>query len=269
MNFIGRAHELQKMEQCFQTERQEVLLIYGRRRIGKSELVKQFLRQHEVEGIYYECKQTSEMNNVETLSALLSERDGLPPLGFSGMEQLLDFLFQKACEKKMILVLDEYPYMRQAVKGMDSILQSLIDKYAERSRMKLVLCGSFVETMQSLLLVHQPLYGRMTMVLRLQAMDYFEAAQFYPSFSQEDKVRLYSVFGGIPYYNRFVDDSLSVKDNILRLLVEPGARLENEISFYYHQTGARLLKDGKLYNIPRPLQHSQAHKAGLDLPEKV
>lgn len=248
MNFIGRAHELQKMEQCFQTERQEVLLIYGRRRIGKSELVKQFLRQHEVEGIYYECKQTSEMNNVETLSALLSERDGLPPLGFSGMEQLLDFLFQKACEKKMILVLDEYPYMRQAVKGMDSILQSLIDKYAERSRMKLVLCGSFVETMQSLLLVHQPLYGRMTMVLRLQAMDYFEAAQFYPSFSQEDKVRLYSVFGGIPYYNRFVDDSLSVKDNILRLLVEPGARLENEISFYLSGEIGRLTNANAVFD---------------------
>ena len=232
MEFIGREQELGRLERCYETERQEAILLYGRRRIGKSELLKHFLRQHETSGLYYECKQTSEMNNVETLSALLAEQDGYPPLGFASMEQLLAFLFEKACKEKMILVLDEYPYLRQAVHGMDSILQSLLDTYADRSRMKLVLCGSFIETMQSLLFAHQPLYGRMTMTIRLQAMDYLDTSRFYPSFSSEDKVRLYSVFGGIPYYNRWVDETLSVRENILRLLVEPGARLENEIPFY-------------------------------------
>ncbi len=248
MDFIGRKQELQKMNQIAARDQQEVLLIYGRRRVGKSELIKHFLRQQSGTSIYYACKQTSEQNNVVSLSTLLAEEDGYPPLGFTNMEQLLEFLFQKACDAPFILVLDEYPYLRQVVTGMDSILQSLIDKYADRSKMKLILCGSFVEVMQSLLLAHNPLYGRISASIRLHPMDYYEAAAFYPSFSPEDKVRLYSVFGGIPYYNRWIDPSLSVKENILQLLVEPGARLESEVPFYLQGELSRMTNANDVFD---------------------
>lgn len=230
--FIGRTDELTKLEDFYRSDMQAAALVYGRRRVGKSELLKHFLRTHEEAALYYECKQTSEMNNVESLAALVAEKYHYPPLAFAGAEALLEFFFQKAAAEKILLVLDEYPYLQSSVKGLDSILQSLIDKYAEKSRMKLILCGSFVDTMKSLLLSQNPLYGRIDLTLHVKPMDYHESAKFYPSFSNEDKVRLYSVFGGIPYYNRLIDEKSSVRENIISLLASPGARLENEIALY-------------------------------------
>ncbi len=239
MQFVGRARELARLKQCYATAQQEAVLIYGRRRIGKSELIKYFLQRVDGAGVYYECKQTTEQDNVASLAQVWAEQQHLPPLAFAGIEALLTYFFEQAQQQKLILVLDEYPYLRQTVKGMDSILQTLLDKYAARSQLKLILCGSFVETMQALLMAHNPLYGRITLTLNLQPMDYYEAAAFYPNCSLADRVRLYSVFGGVPYYNRLIDDTRSVRDNILTLLVTPGARLENEILLYLQGELAR------------------------------
>ena len=232
MKFYGREQQQQKLKRVLVKNELQVALIYGRRRVGKSELIKQCLLSEDVPKLNYECKQTTEMNNVESLSALISENFGLPTLGFGSMETLLDYLFQRAEKEQLILVLDEYPYLRETVTGIDSILQSLIDRYKDTTHLKLVLCGSYVEIMKSLLARENPLYGRVDLAIDLKPMDYYESAMFYPSFSSEDKVRLYSVFGGIPYYNRLVDPALSVRENIQELISAPGARLENEVSMY-------------------------------------
>jgi len=231
MNFIGRQAELRKLEKSFTSNRQETILIYGRRRVGKSELIRKALEMTAIPHLYYECKETSEMNNISSLSALISQIYGERRLAFDSMEEVLDYFFERA-KTPQILVLDEYPYLRNTVKGLDSILQSLIDKYRDSSGLKLILCGSFVETMKSLILAHSPLYGRMTLTINLKPMDYYESALFYPRFSPDDRVRLYSVFGGIPYYNQLIDSSLSVRENLMNLLVEPGARLEDETTLF-------------------------------------
>ena len=90
--------------------------------------------------------------------------------------------------------MDEYPYLRQTVAGLDSILQSLIDTYRERSQLKLILCGSFVDTMKSLMLEENPLYGRVTLGLHVHPMDYFESAQFYPIFLGKTRCRSVTAF---------------------------------------------------------------------------
>ena len=232
MKFYGREQQQKKLKRVLAKNELQVTLIYGRRRVGKSELIKQCLLSEDVPKLNYECKQTTEMNNVESLSALISENFGLPILGFGSMEALLDYLFRRAEKEQLILVLDEYPYLRETVTGIDSILQSLIDRYKDTTHLKLVLCGSYVEIMKSLLARENPLYGRVDLAIDLKPMDYYESAMFYPSFSSEDKVRIYSVFGGIPYYNRLVDPALSVRENIQELISAPGARLENEVSMY-------------------------------------
>lgn len=232
MKFYGREQQQKKLKRVLAKDELQVALIYGRRRVGKSELIKQCLLSEDVPKLNYECKQTTEMNNIESLSALISENFGLPALGFGRMETLLDYLFQRAEKEQLILVLDEYPYLRETVTGIDSILQSLIDRYKDTTHLKLVLCGSYVEIMKSLLARENPLYGRVDLAIDLKPMDYYESAMFYPSFSSEDKVRLYSVFGGIPYYNRLIDPALSVRENIQELISAPGARLENEVSMY-------------------------------------
>lgn len=213
-------------------EDMQTALIYGRRRVGKSELIKQVLRDETITGIYYECKETTEKNNVDSLAELIGETFHFPRPSFSNMEELLKYLFEKAEETGFALVLDEYPYLRATVTGLDSILQNLIDRYRNSSKVKFIICGSHIDIMKSLLDSQNPLYGRIDRTVNLKPMDYYESALFYDSFSPEDRVRLYSVFGGIPHYNRLINPELSVQENVTELIASTGARLENEVSMY-------------------------------------
>ena len=171
----------------------------------------------------------------------------MPKLGFSDIEAVLKYIFELSVKEKIILVLDEYPYLRENIKGMDSILQSLVDKYKDTSKITLIILGSYVEVMRSLLEHSNPLYGRVDLTIDLKQMDYYESAYFYPNFSVEDKVRIYSVFGGIPYYNRLIDDSKSVKDNIIELIASSGARLENEVSMYLNAEISKITNANEVF----------------------
>ena len=232
MEFIGRGKEQKLIKDMLQDDQFESILIYGRRRIGKSSLIKKCMQDSTINGIYYVCKQTTEMNNVESMSALISESMNLPKLAFSTMEELLEFQFKQAIHQKQILVLDEYTYLRDKVEGLDSILQRLIDQYKDTSKLKLIICGSYIDIMKSLILVHNPLYGRFSRTIDVKQMDYYDSSKFYQDFSDEDKVRLFSVFGGVPYYNKLIDSHKTVKENIIELIASPDARLEMEVLMY-------------------------------------
>ena len=232
MGFVGRKDEQKRLLRVFRDDAQNATLVYGRRRVGKSELLLHCLRQIDVRTIYYECRQTSEALNVKGLADVVAESFDIPRPAFDGIEEALGFIFERATREKIVLVIDEYPYLRDAVKGMDSILQVLIDTYRNRSHISLVVCGSYVEVMRSLLERENPLYGRIDLKINLKPMDYLDSSEFYPDFSCEDKVRLYSVFGGIPYYNRLIDQDATVRENLIELLVRPDARLEDEVSAF-------------------------------------
>ncbi|MDO4487738.1 MAG: ATP-binding protein [Eubacteriales bacterium] len=248
MRFIGRNEELKKLDKAISDSDMTFSLIYGRRRVGKSELVKQALLKSDCRKIYYVCKQVAQESNVRSLGGIVSEVMGLPKLGFTDIESLLNYIFELSEKEKMVLVLDEYPYLRESVKGMDSILQSVIDKYRETSQLTLIILGSYVEVMKSLLEKSNPLYGRVDLTINLKQMNYYDSSQFYPNFSPEDKIRIYSVFGGIPYYNRLVDDSRSVRENIIDLIASPGARLENEVSMYLNAELSKIVNANEVFD---------------------
>lgn len=247
MKFYGREKQRALLCKLFEQNGLQVVLLYGRRRVGKSELIKQVLRETKTRSLYYECKQTTEKSNVESLAEMVAQTYRFPPLAFKNTEEILDFLFRQGQQEPLVLVLDEYPYLRHGVQGMDSILQSLADKYKETSQLKLILCGSYLDVMHSLLEPANPLYGRVDRAIELLPMDYYESALFYPSFSPEDKVRLYSVFGGIPYYNRLIDPNLSVRENIRELIASSGARLENEVAMYLRSEVARIVNANEVF----------------------
>ena len=247
MAFYGRQSQRKLLRKMLSQEEMQTALIYGRRRVGKSELIKQVLREEKVTGIYYECKETTEKNNVDSLSEMIGETFHFPKPSFGDMEELLKYLFEKAEEDGFVLVLDEYPYLRTAVTGLDSILQNLIDRYRDTSKLKFIICGSHIDIMKSLLDSQNPLYGRIDRTVNLQPMDYHESALFYQSFSLEDRVRLYSVFGGIPHYNRLIDPNLSVQENITELIASTGARLENEVSMYLRSEISKITNANEVF----------------------
>lgn len=247
MNFIGRKNELKKLNKIIQSEDMNFGLIYGRRRVGKSELVTQALSKSNIRSVYYECKQVSAESNAIGLGEVVSEIFELPKLGYTDIESLLQYIFELSVNENMVLVLDEYPYLRESIKGMDSILQAMVDKYRKKSKLTLIILGSYVDVMSSLLEHENPLYGRVDLTINLKQMDYYESSLFYPNYSAEDKIRVYSVFGGIPYYNRLIDDSKSVKDNIIELISSQGARLENEVSMYLNAELSKIINANEVF----------------------
>lgn len=248
MAFIGRKDELKRLKGIITASEFQMGLVYGRRRVGKSELVKEALRQTGVKSVYYECKQVAEESNAKDLCGLISELFDLPALGFDRIQDVLEFLFKKAAAEKLVLVLDEYSYLKDGIKGLDSVVQSLVDKYRNQSKLTLVILGSYVDIMKSLLECSNPLFGRIDLIINLKSMNYYESAMFYPSFSDEDKVRLYSVFGGIPYYNRLIDERKSVKANIIDLISAPESRLDNEVSMYLKSEIAKIANANEVFD---------------------
>ncbi len=247
MKFIGRTIQLKQLKKAMTSEEMSMSLIYGRRRVGKSELVKQAIKESGVKSIYYECIQVTEESNARHICDVVSETLGLPKLGYTSVEEILDYVFTLSKDENLILVLDEYPYLRESVKGLDSMIQSMVDKYRDITKLKLIILGSYVDIMKSLLEHSNPLYGRVDLVIDLKQMDYYESAQFYPGMSDEDKVRIYSVFGGIPYFNRLVDDRKSVKENLVDLIASPGARLENEVSMYLNAEISKIINANEVF----------------------
>ena len=247
MKFIGRTTQLKRLKKEIASEDMRMTLIYGRRRVGKSELVKQAMKESGIRGIYYECKQVTETSNVRSICNVISESLGLPKLGYTSFEDLLDYVFTLSADEKLLFVLDEFPYLRENIKGLDSMIQSLVDKYRSNTKLKLIILGSYVDIMRSLLEHSNPLFGRVDLVIDLKQMDYYESSLFYPDMSDEDKVRIYSVFGGIPYFNRLVDDKKSVKENIIDLIASPGARLENEVSMYLNAEISKMVNANEVF----------------------
>lgn len=228
MNFIGRKEEINLLKNAYNNDRYEGIVIYGRRRIGKSELIKESYKNLDIVSLYYECVDASEETNAKFLSEKIASTFNIPTPDFTNIRDCLIYIFNQSLDKPVILVLDEYPYLRKNSSALDSILQSLIDEYKSRSQLKFILCGSFVAVMEDLLSEKNPLYGRFSIKINVRQMDYYESADFYPNFSNEDKIAIYSVFGGVPYYNQFVNDKISVKENIINLIVSTNARLLSE-----------------------------------------
>nr|MCR5106924.1 AAA family ATPase [Lachnospiraceae bacterium] len=144
MEFFGRNKELTQLKGELSVDDMRMCLIYGRRRVGKSELVKQAISEINAKILYYECKQVTEESNVQSICDMVSEVYGLPRLGYTKLEEIVDYIFSLSLNENVVFVLDEYPYLRENVKGLDSILQSLVDKYRDETRLKFVILGSYV-----------------------------------------------------------------------------------------------------------------------------
>lgn len=228
MNFIGRKKEIETLNKLYDSNEYEGILIYGRRRIGKSELIKESFKNLSYKKIYFECQKASEEFNTSNLCEIISQVFNIPKPNFKSFYEVLDYLFNKSLNEKIILVIDEYPYVRDNKGSLDSVFQNLIDKYKMNSHLKLIICGSYIDIMEELINFNSPLYGRFTLKLNLKQMNYLESSLFYPNASNEDKVAYYSVFGGIPYYNQYINDKLSVKENIINLIASNNSRLLSE-----------------------------------------
>ncbi len=218
MKFYGREKEQEALNYIISKDEFGSGLIYGRRRLGKTELLKHCFLNSNKPFIIYQCNQENEMSNILDLTRVIKDTLGIKNISFDTFIDAIEFLFTYAIDHELLFAIDEYPYIRKIINGLDSKIQRIIDEYQNKSKMKFFILGSSISTMEDIQSESNPLYKRFELTLMLKEMDYYESQKFYSNFSNEDKVMLYAAFGGVPYYNRQISDKLSVKENIIRLL---------------------------------------------------
>ncbi len=159
--FIGRERELASINKLYTSNKFEFLVIYGRRRVGKTALINQFIRDKKA--IYFMGVESNAKQNLRNLSENILEYGGdiRPETVFLSFQAAFEYTFQLAGEERLIFVIDEYPYVARSERSLASVLQLLIDKYKDNSKMMLILCGSSMSYMEDhVLACKAPLYGR-------------------------------------------------------------------------------------------------------------
>ena len=227
--FIGREKELNALEKLYQSGKFEFVVIYGRRRVGKTALINHFI--DDKKSIYFMGVESNAKQNLENLSkSILEFSSGIQTeTYFPSYQAALEYVFQLAERERVVLAIDEYPYVARASKSLASTFQLLIDKYKDTSKLMLILCGSSMSYMEDHVLAYKaPLYGRRTAQMKIIPFDFEETCAYFRNLSDEDKALIYGIVGGTPQYLLQMSDTLSVEENIKNTYLNPMSFLYEE-----------------------------------------
>lgn len=235
--FVGRQKELAVLQEAYGSDRFEMLAVYGRRRVGKTLLLRAFAAE-KPDTYFFTAQQTMPEENLARLSAVLAKGAGASgPEFFSpgtypvyqSFEAALRSVFEESLGRRVLLVIDEYPYLAEGYSGISSVLQALIDQYQQRSKLMIVLCGSSMSFMESQVLGEKsPLYGRRTGQIRVVPFDFSDAATLLGTGDAVRAMELYGIAGGVPLYLDQLDSARNLEWNISKRVLRVGAFLEAE-----------------------------------------
>ncbi len=280
--FIGREQELKKLNRMYGSDKLEVAIIYGRRRVGKTTLINEFCKGKKT--IFFVAQENSAGQNLEALSNAITEMlSGQETVGqdatgqnvigqnatdsiasgrqdvtaqsamgynvaglmYRSFADAMTGIAQAAKKERLIWVIDEYPYLAQAEKGISSLLQNFLDHQFKETRLFLILCGSSMSFMEHQVLGYQsPLYGRRTAQFKILPFDYLDTGRWFPDYSCEDKALMYGITGGIPLYLEQFSPKLTVGENLLENVFQRNAMLYEEPSNLIKQE----LREPSTYN---------------------
>lgn len=235
--FIGRKAELQFLKSKYEADAGQLVVLYGRRRIGKTETLLEFCKGKEF--IYYACTEQADAVQLKMFSQSVLQK-GHPAAkylqkfpswreAFAGLEDL-------SGNSKKLIVIDEFPYMVKGNPEIPSVLQNLWDTKLRHLNVMIILCGSSMSFIEKEILGEKnPLYGRTTGILKMLPMNFYEASQFFPNYSTEDKIKAYAIVGGIPHYLKQFDANIPLGQNIIRQMLTRGSILYSEVEFLLRQ----------------------------------
>ncbi len=192
-------------------------------------MINHFIRNKKA--IYFMGVESNDKQNLENFSKNILEYGvGIQAdTAFLSFQAALEYVFQLAEKERLILAIDEYPYVARSSRSLASTLQLLIDKYKENSKLMLILCGSSMSYMEDHVLAYKaPLYGRRTAQMKMQPFDFADACRYFKNFSDEDKALIYGIVGGTPQYLLQMDDKLSIEENIKNTFLNPTSSLFEE-----------------------------------------
>ncbi len=223
-----RFEELASLEEVYNRDSAELIIIYGRRRLGKTTLVLEFLKGKEGAYLYTPRGDIDAIINNYMVS--LVKQLGIKLLGkITSFKEFLDVVYDLSSRKKIIIIIDEFQRLHEADEASITIFQDYWDRYLRKTRIKLILVGSVVGLIEKIALRGDaPLFGRRTLELKLTPLPYFRARKFWAGLDPVDRVIAYGAFGGTPAYMDSYNSDISVWENIERVIVNKNGPLNNE-----------------------------------------
>ena len=218
MHFVGREIELQALEDAYHKNEFQMAVIYGRRRIGKTTLLRQFCQGKK--SVFFTAIKSTQRRNIDLFSkcALNALAPEMRLSTFQSFDALCSFLGERSKDERVIVVIDELPYMAKKDDSITSTLQKYIDEEWQFGKMFFIVCGSSVSFMEDEVLSEKsPLFGRRTMQIKLSAFQYDKTMQFLPSWPEIDQAVAYGITGGVAKYLSLLDERKTLDENIISL----------------------------------------------------
>lgn len=233
MKFVNRTEELAFLEKYLAQSGFQFIPLYGRRRVGKTRLVREFIRDKRA--IYFLADSVTEGEQLRNLGHEVGEYFSdtiLIESGFRDWQQFFRYLKEKGEHERLIIVIDEFPYLVNSNKGISSIFQKGVDTHLKESNVFLILLGSSIGMMEEEVLYYKaPLYGRRTASLEVREMSFAALAEFFPELDLHERLAIYAVFGAIPAYLERMDHLHNITSAITDLILDRGSFLYNEVEF--------------------------------------
>lgn len=257
--FVGREHELATLASLYASSSFEMLVLYGRRRVGKTALIEEFCRGKRV--LSFTAQMQADKDNLLDFSHAIATCFGLPESmpAFASWMDALAFVADRSHDERLLVVVDEFPYACKSNPALPSAFQVAIDKHLKSSNIFLILCGSDQGFMEDEVLSEKsPLYGRRTAQLKLKPFDYHDAARMMPDCSPQEKLSYYASLGGTPYYLEGIKDDKSYIENMVDLFFSPSGRMFDEPGMLMRQE----LREPMVFNSVMRAISNGANKQG-------
>lgn len=248
--FVDRDVELDQLTDCYESDAAEFVVIYGRRRLGKSELVRQSIAEREG-AIYYQAVESTAQNQREQfVDAATAEFPSI-----QNVRRDWEVLLEALGDEDAIVVIDEFPFLIEEDDSLPSRIQRVWDMHLQDTEMTLILVGSSISVMEDKVLSGgAPLYGRRTATIDLGPLSITGARRFFPDYDPETTVKAWAIYGGTPYYLQTIDATQSLGTNVQQSLLSERGLLYSEPEFLLR---TELRQPNTYFSILRALAHGR------------
>lgn len=233
-SFKGRVRELQLLDDLWAAPDAALLILYGRRRVGKTRLITQWMRQHQERALYWVAEPSSTLDQLRSFSQAVynfanPQTPAPPDFTYANWQQAWEQVATLAQTERMALFVDEFTYVLEINPSVAGLLQNMWDHLLKQTQLFLTLCGSHMGMMQRHLLSYQaPLYGRATRQLHLQPIPFGYTRDFFAQYQPHERVAIYAIFGGVPAYWERIDPQQPIAENIRQQLLTPDNLMQSE-----------------------------------------
>ena len=230
--FKNRLAEIKMLEDLYREKKPKLIILYGKRRVGKTELLNEFARRHKA--LYLVARQESVKYQLKKMSEEIADFFNDKVLRLNPFQNY-DSLFTYLAEKEVPLLFDEFPFLIETNKSVPSILQEYWDKKFSKKASFIILCGSSIRMMESLLGYKSPIYGRRSEQILLEPLKFKDACKFFPKQEIEQKIINYSILGGTPAYLLEFDYSKPLTSNLKEKILKKNKFLYQDVLFVIKQ----------------------------------